>query len=145
MIHRIRLYILLWYPWWLHQRETFSALLALCAGNSPVTSEFPAQRPETFSLIWAWTNGYANIRDVGDLKRQRTHYTVIVMFIHLQHIRSSLWTYSVIKARHRNRFENVCGDYFYVPSCSNIYMLWDLTTSIIMTPYHLCWHPWLRC
>ena len=25
--------------------ETFSALLALCAGNSPVTGEFPAQRP----------------------------------------------------------------------------------------------------
>ena len=25
--------------------ETFSALLAICAGNSPVTSEFPAQRP----------------------------------------------------------------------------------------------------
>ena len=24
---------------------TFSALLALCAGNSPITSEFPAQRP----------------------------------------------------------------------------------------------------
>ena len=27
--------------------ETFSALLALCAGNSPVTGEFPAQRPVT--------------------------------------------------------------------------------------------------
>ena len=25
--------------------ETFSALLALCAGDSPVTGEFPAQRP----------------------------------------------------------------------------------------------------
>ena len=25
--------------------ETFSALLALCAGNSPVTGEFPAQSP----------------------------------------------------------------------------------------------------
>ena len=25
--------------------ETFSALLSLCAGNSPVTSEFPSQRP----------------------------------------------------------------------------------------------------
>ena len=25
--------------------ETFSALLALCVGNSPVTGEFPAQRP----------------------------------------------------------------------------------------------------
>ena len=27
--------------------ETFSALLTLCAGNSPVTVEFPAQRPVT--------------------------------------------------------------------------------------------------
>ena len=25
--------------------EKFSALLAICAGNSPVTGEFPAQRP----------------------------------------------------------------------------------------------------
>ena len=25
--------------------ETFSALLVICAGNSPVTGEFPAQRP----------------------------------------------------------------------------------------------------
>ena len=32
-------------PWWRHQMETFSALLALCEGNSPVTSEFPSQRP----------------------------------------------------------------------------------------------------
>ena len=31
--------------WWRHQMETFSVLLALCAGNSPVTSEFPSQRP----------------------------------------------------------------------------------------------------
>ena len=31
--------------WWRHQIETFSALLALCPGNSPVTGEFPAQRP----------------------------------------------------------------------------------------------------
>ena len=30
--------------------ETFSALLALCAGNSPVTGEFPAQRPVTWSF-----------------------------------------------------------------------------------------------
>ena len=37
---------LLW-SWWCHQLETFSALLAICAGNSPVPSEFPAQRPVT--------------------------------------------------------------------------------------------------
>ena len=34
-------------PWWRHQMETFSALLAICAGNSPVPGEFPAQRPVT--------------------------------------------------------------------------------------------------
>ena len=33
-----------------YQMETFSALLALCAGNSPVTGEFPAQRPVTRSF-----------------------------------------------------------------------------------------------
>ena len=36
--------------WWRHQMETFSALLALCAGNSPVTGEFPSQRPVTRSF-----------------------------------------------------------------------------------------------
>ena len=30
--------------WWRHQMETFSALLAICAGDSPVPGEFPAQR-----------------------------------------------------------------------------------------------------
>ena len=37
-------------PCWCHQMETFSALLAICAGNSPVPGEFPAQRPVTRSL-----------------------------------------------------------------------------------------------
>ena len=37
-------------PWWRHQTETFSALLALCAGNSLVTGEFPSQRPVTRSF-----------------------------------------------------------------------------------------------
>ena len=32
-------------PWWRHQMETFSAWMVLCAGNSPVPGEFPAQRP----------------------------------------------------------------------------------------------------
>ena len=31
--------------WWRDQIEPFVALLALCAGNSPVTGEFPSQRP----------------------------------------------------------------------------------------------------
>ena len=36
--------------WWRHQMETFSALLAICVGNSPVTGEFPTQRPVTRSF-----------------------------------------------------------------------------------------------
>ena len=38
------------WTWWRHQMETFSALLAICAGNSPVPGEFPAQRPVTRSF-----------------------------------------------------------------------------------------------
>ena len=34
-------------PWWRHQMETCSALLAISPGNSPVTGEFSAQRPVT--------------------------------------------------------------------------------------------------
>ena len=30
--------------------ETFSVLLAICVGNSPVTGEFPAKRPVTQSF-----------------------------------------------------------------------------------------------
>ena len=64
--------------------ETFSALLALCAGNSQVTGEFPTQRPQTgalmFSLICVWINGWVNNREAGDLRRHRAHYDIIVMW-----------------------------------------------------------------
>ena len=36
--------------WLRHQMETFSASLALCAGNPPVPSESPPQRPVTQSF-----------------------------------------------------------------------------------------------
>ena len=36
--------------WWRHQMETFSTLLAICAGNSPVPGDFPTQRPVTRSF-----------------------------------------------------------------------------------------------
>ena len=77
--------------------ETFSTLLALCAGNSPVTGEFPAQMPVTPSLdVWCylliciWTNGWVNNRDAGDLRRYRAHYDVRVMWGMLRH-----WTLCV--------------------------------------------------
>ena len=33
------------HTWWRHQMKTLSASMAFCVGNSPVTSEFPSQRP----------------------------------------------------------------------------------------------------
>ena len=39
-----------WKSWWRHQMKTFSALLVICAGNSAVSVEVPAQRPVTRSF-----------------------------------------------------------------------------------------------
>ena len=70
-------------PWWRHQMETFSALLAICAGNSPVPSEFPHKSQWRgalmFSLICARINDRVNNREAGDLRRNRDHYDVMVM------------------------------------------------------------------
>ena len=63
--------------------ETFSALLAICAGNSPDPGEFPhkGQWREAlmFSLICVWINGWVNNRKAGNLRGYRIHYDVIVM------------------------------------------------------------------
>ena len=63
--------------------EPFSALLALCAGNSPVpvNSLHKGQWRGAlmFSLICAWINGWVNNREAGDLRRHCGHYDVTVM------------------------------------------------------------------
>ena len=64
--------------------ETFSAFLAHCAGNSPVTGEFPSQRPVTrsFDVLFDLRLNELlrkNSREAGDLRRHRTHYDVTVM------------------------------------------------------------------
>ena len=63
--------------------ERFSALLAICEGNSPVPGEYPAQRPVTRNfdvfLICVWINDWVNNREAGNLRRYRAHYDAIVM------------------------------------------------------------------
>ena len=77
--------------WWRHQMETFSALLVLCVGNSPVNGEFPAQRPVTRSFdiffdphpntrlskqSWGWwfeTPSRSSWRHCNAYKRGRNH------------------------------------------------------------------------
>ena len=61
--------------------ETFSVLLVLCEGNPPVIGGFPSHGPWRgalmFSLIWAWTNCWANTPVI--LRRHRAHYDVTAM------------------------------------------------------------------
>ena len=63
--------------------ETFSALLSICAGNSPVPVNSPQKGQRRgalmFSLICARINGWVNNREAGDLRCHRAHYDVIVM------------------------------------------------------------------
>ena len=74
-------------PWWRHQMETFSAILPICAGNSPaVTGEFPAQTPvaRSFDVFFdlRWITGWVKMGEVGDLRLHRIHYDFIVMHLH---------------------------------------------------------------
>ena len=69
--------------------ETFSALLAICAGNSPVPGEFPTQRPVTRSF-----DVYFDLRPDKRLSKQLWGW----WFETLSH---SLW-------RHRNEMM-ACG------------------------------------
>ena len=77
-----------WKTWWHHQMETFPMLLVLCEGNPPVTGGFPSQRPETrsFDVFFdlCMNKLLKNNRDAGDLRRNCTHYDVIVMICRMQ-------------------------------------------------------------
>ena len=58
--------------------ETFSALLAICAGNSPANGEIPAQRPVTRSFD-VYFDLRLDIRLSKQYWRHLTHYDVIVI------------------------------------------------------------------
>ena len=73
--------------------EIFSALLALCARihRSPVNSPHKGQWRGAllFYLICAWINGWVNNREAGNLRRDRGHYDVTIM-----------WYYAVIRCNY---------------------------------------------
>ena len=70
-------------PWWCYVMETFSALLAICEGKSPVTGELPIERPMTRSFVvfldLRLNNDWINNREAGNLRRHCVHYDVTVM------------------------------------------------------------------
>ena len=68
--------------WWRHHVETFPCHWLFVRGNrwSPVDSPHKGQWRGAlmFPLICAWTDGWANNRDVGYLRRHGAHYDVTV-------------------------------------------------------------------
>ena len=86
--------------WWRHQMETFSALLAICAGNSPVLGEFPTQRPVTRSF-----GIFFDLRLNKRLSKQAWGWW-------LEKLSRPLW-------RYRNARTTICSEWRMAAFCCN--------------------------
>ena len=106
-------------------KETFSALLAICVGNSPVTSEFPAEASDAvfFFYICAWINGWVNNGEAGDLRCYRARYDVTVM---------GLNTDSYLRVGRPGSICIFARSYqFHIPSNSWVwYIYWNIPDSV---------------
>ena len=97
--------------WWCHQMETFPWPFVRGIYRSPVNS--PYTWSFDVSLVCAWTNGWPNNRDAGDLRRHRAHYDVIC---HFKQIMSRIFSFLKRKLSNIAEYYAVSmGDY----SCNN--------------------------
>ena len=72
--------------WWRHRMETFSVLLTLCLGNSPVGHRWipfskTSEAERWYFLVLRLNTARTNSRDAGGLGHHRAHYDVTVMRI----------------------------------------------------------------
>ena len=78
-------------PWWRHQMETLPRYWPFVRGihRSPVDSPQKGQWRGAlmFSLICARTNGWANNRDAGNLRRPCAYYDVCMLSFFAEHYR----------------------------------------------------------
>ena len=118
--------------------ETISALLPFVA-ISPVTGEFPSQGQWhvalMFSFICAWTNGCANNRDAGDLRRHRAHYDVTVMLYSYTTMISAVgcqnigkWFIAIVDHNFGNSITDKCNDIYQMSGISYIYRIRESTS-----------------
>ena len=104
--------------WWRHQMEAFSALLALCAGNSPAPVNSPHKGQWRgalmFSLTCAPINDWVNNREAGDLRRRRGHCDAIVM-LRCCHLKYALKV-SLYVNWYRHKWVNFIADWVMIDS-----------------------------
>ena len=66
--------------------QTFSTLLAICEGDSPVMGEFPSQRSVMRSFDIFFDLRPNNDWDVGNLRRHLPHHDVTIMTVWGMHL-----------------------------------------------------------
>ena len=89
--------------WWCHQMGTFFALLALCAGNSPVPGEFPSQRPmrQSFDVFFDLCLNKHLSKHLRHLRRWWFEMPSRSLWCHCNGIRSIPWLlFSQVPNRH---------------------------------------------
>ena len=110
---------------------TFSALLAICAGNSrsPMNSPHKGQWRGAlmFSLICVLINDWVNNREAGDLRRYRAHYDVTVMVLH--------WSVTLGPSGHCN-CPSACL-FVYAPVRLSVYLAVILPDSYVTALWHI--------
>ena len=122
-----------WYvlskTWWRHQMEALSALLTICAGNSPVTGEFPSQRPVTRSFD-VFFDLHLNKRSSEQSRRRWFETPSCPLW---RHCNESFWqrrpcntyfgVYTVLT--HWGRVTHICvGDLTIIESCNGLSPGW---------------------
>ena len=105
--------------------EAFPPLLFLCGGihRSPAESPHKGRWRGAliFSLICTWTNGGANNRDTGDLRRHCTHYDVTIMVPGLSRILKYFKTYNYVGTR---QVEYMICTLLFVDICTIIWWIY---------------------
>ena len=94
--------------------------------QSPVDSSHKCQWREAsmFSLICDWTNGWANNRDAGDMRRRRARYDITVMQCDNRGLIKRLY-----------KIVNVNDN---APQAFSTYEIWKYKTGIIVPCQNIC-------
>ena len=120
--------------WWRHHMEAFSVLLVVCAGNSPVTGEFPSQRPVTRIL-----DVFFDLCQKKLSSKQPRHWW-------FETPSRSLWRHCNVALVYvcKGVYVHACDDIYYV--YLPLYMSWCACTKSCvfpfeMTSYRPIWSP----
>ena len=108
--------------------ETFSALLALCAGNSPVSGEFLAQKPVTRSF-----NVFFDLRFSKRLSKQSWGWWFETLSRPLWRHCNGIGHTTLIVLKPQSYLKGQWGKLYFVST-------WD----IIKTARYITWRDWWR-